>query len=83
MTRNINGDGLNGGITDKSLEHSPSVVLPRPHSKPSPVIPLNPQQWSTANLPWRITSDITAAACASGLVAPLITIIDRYTPQSA
>lgn len=44
----------------------------------SPPLPRTPSKWNTDGLPQRVLTDITAAACASTLVAPLITIIDRY-----
>lgn len=34
--------------------------------------------WDTRNLGWRIGADATAAASAGVLVAPIITIIDRW-----
>lgn len=78
MTRNIPRNGLEEAIREKSqFAASPNVIVPRPHNKPPSIIPFQEQEWNTKNLPWRITSDVTAAACASGLVAPIITIIDR------
>ncbi len=35
------------------------------------------QQWNTKNLGLRLGADAASAACAAGLVAPLISIIDR------
>lgn len=35
------------------------------------------KQWNTKDLPWRLGSDVAAAASAGALVAPIITIIDR------
>ncbi len=64
---------------------APSVTLdaaaesPPFSSRPSP-LPRTPSKWNTEHLPQRILADIAAAACASTLVAPLITIIDRYAP---
>ncbi|MCJ1380182.1 hypothetical protein MMC17_003285 [Xylographa soralifera] len=40
-----------------------------------------PNRRNTQNLPWRIASDVTAAFCASILVAPVITIIDKQVPS--
>lgn len=34
-------------------------------------------QWNTKNLGMRVGADLTAAACAGILVAPIITIIDK------
>lgn len=36
------------------------------------------QRWNTKNLGWRLAADATGAACAGVLVAPVISIIDRY-----
>lgn len=80
MTRDLDrGNGLNGSIAERALGHMPNVVLP---SEPRPGLSLSPPKRNTKELPWRITSDVTAAACASGLVSPLITIIDRYNVRS-
>lgn len=35
-------------------------------------------QWNTHHIQLRVASDAASAACAAGLVAPLITILDRY-----
>ncbi|MCJ1375709.1 hypothetical protein MMC20_006946 [Loxospora ochrophaea] len=40
-------------------------------------------RYNTIDLPWRIASDAAAAASASTLVAPLITIIDRGIIENA
>ncbi|MCJ1252061.1 hypothetical protein MMC30_009299 [Trapelia coarctata] len=34
-------------------------------------------KYNTASLPWRVTSDLIAAFCASTLIAPIVTIIDK------
>ncbi|KAL8955964.1 MAG: hypothetical protein Q9183_006466 [Haloplaca sp. 2 TL-2023] len=39
--------------------------------------------WNTKHLPSRIASDAASAACAAGLVAPLITVIDRGIVENA
>lgn len=38
------------------------------------------KQWNTANLGSRLTVDAACAATAGGLVAPIITIVDKYVP---
>lgn len=38
------------------------------------------QAWNTQDLPLRVVGDAVAAVASGGLVAPLITIIDRYEP---
>ncbi|MCJ1277287.1 hypothetical protein MMC21_005098 [Puttea exsequens] len=86
MTRNVEGNGLNGSLKDHPQIDTPRphVILPRSPSKPSStVFTYENSKWNTKDLPWRVTSDITAAACASGLVAPVITIIDRAIIENA
>ncbi len=39
------------------------------------------KQWNTNKLHLRIASDALSAASAAGLIAPLITIFDRYVNQ--
>jgi hypothetical protein len=36
------------------------------------------QPWNTANLGLRLGADLTSAASASALIAPVISVIDRY-----
>ena len=72
MTREVDRNGLPSTLGEgalPSLPPKPSIV--------TKALPLNKSQWNTKELPWRLTSDLTAAACSSGLVSPLITIIDR------
>ena len=37
-----------------------------------------PKQWNTKNLSFRLAVDAASAATAGGLVAPIITVIDKY-----
>jgi len=37
-----------------------------------------PRKWNTKNLGLRLVSDFTAGASAAVLVAPIITMIDKY-----
>jgi len=71
MTRKINHNDREAPVTGNAPFQPPSISLPQ---RPSVVH----GRWYTQDLPWRISSDIAAAACASGLISPLITIIDRY-----
>lgn len=41
------------------------------------VAPAVENKWNTKNLALRWAADIASASCAAGLVAPLISIIDR------
>lgn len=77
MTRELDRNGLAGPIEDKPAP--PNIFIPRPPHGHTTVNPLKTHTWNTNKLPWRVLSDLTAATCASGLVSPLITIIDRYT----
>ena len=73
MTREVDRNGLPNTLAEGALPGVP----PKPSIVSSKALPLHKSQWNTKELPWRLTSDLTAAACASGLVSPLITIIDR------
>lgn len=59
---------------------NPTAITRKGHTSPL-TTPPKEVKWNIKDLPWRITTDIMSAACASGLVAPLITIIDRYFPH--
>ncbi|KAL8783157.1 MAG: hypothetical protein Q9195_009470 [Heterodermia aff. obscurata] len=76
MTREVDRNGLPNTLAEGALPPKPRIVT-------SKALPLNKSQWNTKELPWRLTSDLTAAACASGLVSPLITIIDRAIIENA
>ncbi|EXJ68990.1 uncharacterized protein A1O5_07925 [Cladophialophora psammophila CBS 110553] len=43
----------------------------------------NPVRWNTADLGLRLGADLTSAASASALIAPIITIIDRSIVEKA
>ena len=79
MTRSLDHHDLTESLADKARFQPPSnlTIPPRSRSLPTPVKPPNAEKWNTKDLPWRIVTDVTAAACASALVSPLITIIDR------
>ncbi|KAL8834846.1 MAG: hypothetical protein Q9170_003588 [Blastenia crenularia] len=70
------GAGRNGVTSAK--EHGSTLTAKGfvPASSPYP------PQWNTKHLSFRIASDTASAACAAGLVAPLITIIDRSLSSS-
>ncbi|KAJ8127856.1 hypothetical protein O1611_g5777 [Lasiodiplodia mahajangana] len=36
------------------------------------------QQWNTKNLGFRLGADAASAACAASMIAPVISIIDRF-----
>ena len=81
MTRPLDRNGLEGAIKDKAgLNAVQDVTLLSRPSSPTPVKVLSLQKsaQNTEALPWRITSDITAAAATAGVVSPIITMIDRY-----
>ena len=57
------------------------AVATKSSSVPTPYLPprhIPASSWNTQYLGWRVTSDAAAAACATALVSPVITIIDRY-----
>ncbi|KAK3176875.1 hypothetical protein OEA41_008201 [Lepraria neglecta] len=84
MTRNINRNGLEEAIRNENqFDAPPNVIVSRAPPKPPSIIPLKEHKWNTRDLPWRVATDVTAAACASSLVAPLITIIDRAIIEKA
>ncbi|MCJ1479444.1 hypothetical protein MMC13_008130 [Lambiella insularis] len=59
-----------GQDPEESLLRTPTSLAPATPESPKP-------SYNTAALPWRMLSDLTAAFCASTLVAPIITIIDK------
>lgn len=81
MSPNVPLNGLQERLGEKPPYHQPSnPALSQPPNPDRKIESLErTNNWNTKDLSWRITSDITAAACASGLVSPLITMIDRYT----
>lgn len=81
MTRPVDHNGLEGAIRERAGLSSPQEVTTSPSSCPRVAVnalSLQKPVWNTENLPWRITSDVAAAAATSGVVSPIITMIDRY-----
>lgn len=69
------GAGCNG----ISKEHVPSLsakgpIPPKPATAANPVLSI---ARNTNHLPLLVASDAASAACAAGLIAPLITVFDR------
>jgi hypothetical protein len=67
----------------------PSGTDAKPPDSPDPVVvgaqttsqaPSQASIWNTKNFGWRLGGDLTAAASAAVMVAPIITIIDKYVP---
>lgn len=56
---------------DSWIPHPISVQIEQPLKSRMP-------EWNTRDLGGRLAADFTAAACAGVLVAPVITMIDRY-----
>lgn len=54
-----------------------SVMDTRPTLAVADAVGLNESRWNTRNLPSRMAVDALSAATAGGLVAPLITMIDK------
>ena len=62
--------------------HKRDPISTATHSLPVPDASWQkPSTWNTRDLPLRVGSDAIAAAASGGLVAPLITIIDRWVAQ--
>ncbi|KFA77897.1 hypothetical protein S40288_02554 [Stachybotrys chartarum IBT 40288] len=61
---------------------SPSASTPTVAS-PSSASLVDLPRWNTANLGWRLGTDLVSAACAGVLVAPVISIIDRSIMENA
>lgn len=80
MTRPVDRNGLEGALRERASLNSAQDVTSlsiRAPSTPTKALSLQKPTWNTENLPWRITSDLTAAAVTSGTVSPIITMIDR------
>lgn len=58
-------------------EQVPTSVLSL-NSKPPTTQIASKRTWNTENLGLRLSSDLLSAASAGALVAPVISIIDRY-----
>jgi hypothetical protein len=67
----------------------PPGIDAKPPDSPDPVVagakttsqaPSQASVWNTKNFGWRLGADLTAAASAAVMVAPVITIIDKYVP---
>lgn len=65
-------------VTTSSV-HSPSSgpQIPVPSVKSGRLEPGKVVQWNTSNLGLRLAADLTSAATASALIAPIISVIDR------
>lgn len=79
MTRKVDRNGLQDSLSDSPLPQ----ISTKPGVIASKTLTWKERQWNTKDLSWRATSDLTAAGCASGLVSPVITIIDRYVRPQA
>lgn len=69
-------EGCRSGLSPGSIASSVDIAKWRPRELPN-----DPKRtWNTHRLGWRVGADFSSAACAGVLVAPFITIIDRYEP---
>lgn len=64
------------------LEHK-QISLTKPQLEGKDVASTVKTKWNTKNLAFRWAADIASASCAAGLVAPLISIIDRSIMENA
>lgn len=55
--------------------------IPLPSLKNGRLEPGKVVQWNTANLGLRLAADLTSAATASILIAPIISVIDRLVSK--
>ncbi|KAI0116891.1 hypothetical protein F4814DRAFT_414331 [Daldinia grandis] len=67
------------------MKNDVGVEKPLVNTTASPVVPSSglQQRWNTTNLGLRLGADLTSAACAASMVAPLISIIDRSIMENA
>ncbi|KAI1468866.1 uncharacterized protein F4812DRAFT_424954 [Daldinia caldariorum] len=71
------------GIDKKLISPASPIPLPRKDAVEMPPSGLQQQRWNTKNLGLRLGADLTSAACAASIVAPLIAIIDRSIMENA
>lgn len=62
--------------TPSALPHIPIPSVQHGHLEPGKVV-----QWYTSSLGLRLAADLTSAATASTLIAPIISVIDRLVSQ--
>lgn len=82
-------DGAHWRWRSKRAKHIYDMTRPADHQRlqdallsPSPgTLADQAYQWNTKHLPWRMSSDIVAASCASGIVSPFVYMIDRSAPS--
>lgn len=66
-------------VAQLEMESKTSIPVPEPQlSKRDTASPKTESRWNTRNLALRLAADIASAASAAALVAPLISIIDKY-----
>jgi hypothetical protein len=59
------------------MDTQPASTSLSPLSKVAEKPLVEPRVWNTKHLGLRVASDFVSGACAAGLVAPLITVIDK------
>ncbi|KIY00618.1 uncharacterized protein Z520_03281 [Fonsecaea multimorphosa CBS 102226] len=78
----------NEELSEKLPVPSKTVSIPKPQVHLPSVRKVSveqkkPVQWNTMNLGLRLGADVTSAASASALIAPIITVIDRSIVEKA
>jgi hypothetical protein len=74
-------EGCRSGLSPGSIASSVDIAKWRPRELPTETLSNDAKRdWNTHRLGWRVGADFASAACAGVLVAPIITIIDRYEP---
>src|SRR6266480_209085 len=72
-------EGCRSGISSGNIASSVDFAKWRPRELPADNVPTSAKgSWNTHRLGWRVGADFASAASAGVLVAPVITIIDRY-----
>jgi hypothetical protein len=61
-----------------SLDQRATQIVATPTNPSAGVKAQLKKTWNTTNLGLRVAADFVSAACAASLVAPLISVIDRY-----
>lgn len=71
------------GLAAASASTTTKLPMPLP-SKDTVKAPAKTieKQWNTKNLGGRLAVDLASALCAASMVAPVISIIDRYASVS-
>ncbi|KAI4133228.1 MAG: hypothetical protein LQ338_000286 [Usnochroma carphineum] len=78
-------DGAGRKSVTSAQEHVPSLTTKAfgPSEPKTVTSSVQSVAWNARHVPLRVASDAASAACAAGLIAPLITILDRGVIENA